>query len=172
MKLPFDIPSYVIRQLDRGTVEVPVSIDIEEFINHSGLDEVEIDMIDLLHENGIIAHFLTVENVLSLRPDLSKDEAWEVLQSVEDRVADAPEYGMSFDSIQNMADTLYPLLPVYSATISVSIESDKVMSADDADAHFDTIAQAISQQHGYVKARYDRASRNVVSSTTRHGGQP
>ena len=69
------------------------------------LDQIDID--ELLRRRRQIAHIWSIEGVLEVRPDLSDDQAWTVLQAC-DRDLDSAE-GLSWDAIEEMADELFPL---------------------------------------------------------------
>jgi hypothetical protein len=54
-----------------------------------------------------IAHIWSVEDVMGVRPDLSKEQAWEVLQEVGHKKDSA--LGISWTTIAIFADALFPL---------------------------------------------------------------
>lgn len=61
---------------------------------------------DLLARHQQIAAIWSIEDVQSLRPDLTQDQAWEVLEYV-GRKHDA-EYGVSWMTLQIVADDMFP----------------------------------------------------------------
>ena len=65
-----------------------------------------IDLYDLLYERRQIAHIWSIEDVLEVRPDLSEEQAWEVLQKV-DAKKDA-SVGITWDTLRLHADWLFP----------------------------------------------------------------
>jgi len=73
-------------------------------------DEIDIDpnVHQLLAKQNKIAIIWCTEDVQGLRPDLSEDQAWEVLQQVED-IHDA-EYGINWTTLKTVADDLFPNL--------------------------------------------------------------
>ena len=68
--------------------------------------EAASDLHQLLEQNHQIAHLWGVEDVMDVRPDLSEDQAWEVLQTC-DRRKDST-MGITWDTIKIIADDLYP----------------------------------------------------------------
>jgi hypothetical protein len=70
---------------------------------------IEIDGIDfhqLLARDGKIAAIWCIQDVKHLRPDLTDEEAWEVLEEV-GRKHDA-EYGITWTTLEVFADELFP----------------------------------------------------------------
>jgi hypothetical protein len=65
----------------------------------------ETDIHELLAQRRLIAHIWGVEDVLEVRPDLSEDQCWEVLQSV-DRHKDA-ELGINWQTLEIIAELLF-----------------------------------------------------------------
>lgn len=61
---------------------------------------------DFLASRRMIAHIWSVEDVQEVRPDLTGDQAWEVLQAV-DRRMDS-EYGVTWQTLEDAADDLFP----------------------------------------------------------------
>jgi hypothetical protein len=65
----------------------------------------EIDIHGLLAERRLIAHVWGIEDVQGVRPDLSEDQCWEVLQHV-DRHKDA-ELGITWMALEFAAEHLF-----------------------------------------------------------------
>jgi hypothetical protein len=61
---------------------------------------------ELLAKHHSIAAIWCIEDVQGIRPDLSNEEAWDVLQDVDDH-HDA-EWGISWTTLETVADDLYP----------------------------------------------------------------
>ena len=68
-----------------------------------------IDIYALLAEHKQIAAIWCIEDVQEVRPDLSADQAWEVLQEAE-RKHDAM-MGISWDTLEILADELFGSAP-------------------------------------------------------------
>lgn len=66
-----------------------------------------IDVQALLVERRMIAVSWGIEDVQEIRPDLDDDQAWEVLQAIEDR--HDCNSGITWDTLEYMADRLYPI---------------------------------------------------------------
>ncbi len=60
---------------------------------------------DLLKEAKQIAHIWSIEDVQSVRPDLDDDQAWLVLQRV-DEAKDA-EYGITWSTLEMVAGGMF-----------------------------------------------------------------
>lgn len=69
----------------------------------------DIDIHQLLRKRRQVAVVWSIEDVQSVRPDLTEDEAWEVLQECE-RKHDC-EYGFTWSYIECMADLLFRKQP-------------------------------------------------------------
>lgn len=171
MKLPINLPHLIEQQLGRTPIELPVTIDVGMFLEYSELDESELDLHELLRENRMIGHFYTVDDVRQLRPHLTDDQAWQVLEAIDKSVKLAPEYGMSWDGIRDTADSLFPAQEkVFVAKVIVSIETDKVLSQEDAHQLYAEVVNDINHRHRYVHASYDRNSMQVIDVPS-HGGK-
>jgi hypothetical protein len=69
-------------------------------------DYSKIDIDDVLAQRRQIALIWSIEDVQHVRPDLSDDHAWEVLQRCGNK-CDA-EYGLTWQDIEDFADSLFP----------------------------------------------------------------
>jgi hypothetical protein len=67
----------------------------------------KIDVHDLLRQRRQIGIIWSIEDVQAVRPDLTDDQAWKVLQESE-RHLDC-ELGLTWDSIEYAADDLFPI---------------------------------------------------------------
>jgi hypothetical protein len=65
-----------------------------------------VDVSTLLESRGQIAIIWSTEDVLSVRPQLSADQAWDVLVRCE-RIHDC-NYGFTWELLEAVADDLYP----------------------------------------------------------------
>ncbi len=61
---------------------------------------------ELLAKHHSIADIWCTDDVRGVRPHLTEDQAWEVLQQVDD-IHDA-EYGINWMTLETVADDLYP----------------------------------------------------------------
>ena len=61
---------------------------------------------EMMQEERVIGFLWSIDDVRSLRPDLSDDQAWSVLQRVDDR-KDAT-LGITWDTLSWAADDLFP----------------------------------------------------------------
>ena len=67
----------------------------------NGLDKIH----KLLHENRMIAHIWCLEDVEHVRPDLTENQCWEVLQRIEGNL-DA-ELGVTWETLRIAAESLF-----------------------------------------------------------------
>jgi hypothetical protein len=70
------------------------------------IDLLTIDIHELLTQRRQIAAIWSIEDVQQIRPDLSDDQAWEVLQQC-DRKHDC-NLGLTWDAIEYAADDMFP----------------------------------------------------------------
>lgn len=61
---------------------------------------------ELLAKRHSIAAIWCTDDVRDIRPHLTEDQAWEVLQEVEDH--HAAEWGICWTTLQTVADDLFP----------------------------------------------------------------
>lgn len=66
----------------------------------------DIDIHELLGARRQIAHIWRVDDVQQLRPDLSDEQAWEVLKTIDERLDS--EHGISWEDIETIAEELFP----------------------------------------------------------------
>jgi hypothetical protein len=85
---------YEIRALLDGDATSQLYADIDLYVH------------DLLAKNRQVAAIWCIEDVKSIRPDLTDDQAWEVLQQVGD-IHDA-EYGITWTTLETVADDMIP----------------------------------------------------------------
>ena len=75
-------------------------LDLMDPLEHS------FDLKELLAQHGLIAHLWSIEDVQEVRPDLSDEQAWEVLQLC-DRRKDS-NLGITWETLDILAEELYP----------------------------------------------------------------
>lgn len=82
------------------------SVDVDNLFETAQLsDEVELDLNELLKQNRTIGHLWTTDDVRELRPQLTEDQAWEVLRECENRLNS--EVGINWQQIEDVADDLF-----------------------------------------------------------------
>jgi len=70
------------------------------------VDDIDLHVHRLLAEKRKIAPIWCIDDVRGIRPDLTEEQAWEVLQQVGDH-HDA-EWGISWTTLETTADDLFP----------------------------------------------------------------
>ena len=75
----------------------------------SGINDVDLYIHQLLAKHHKIAAIWCIEDVKHLRPDLTDDQAWDVLEQVKD-LHDA-EYGISWTTLETVAYDLFGAAP-------------------------------------------------------------
>lgn len=94
---------YACRGRNRRNTEFSIRrLDTDEEL----MTEASIDIHAILRANRLIAHVWGIDDVKSRRPDLTDDQAWQVLQEVE-RQLDS-ELGITWETIEAAAEGLYP----------------------------------------------------------------
>jgi hypothetical protein len=78
--------------------------DKNDIANGAGSDPV--DAHELLAKHRMIGVVWCIQDVQEVRPDLTDDQAWEVLQEVERK--HNSELGISWTTLEIFADELYP----------------------------------------------------------------
>jgi len=118
---------------------------------------LEVDRAALLAENCQIAHVWGTDDVRQLRPDLDDDQAWAVLQLVEEKLEQ--DVGISREMVERIAEVLYPDKPErhWQGRIDVSVEN---YTRDAAIEHFEAMAETIERQsvNSTMRAVFDPAS--------------
>jgi hypothetical protein len=101
--ISIDLAKLLEAKLQHG-FSVPVSIDIEQFLEYADdhWDEV-LDLDHLLEPRREVALIITAAQVSELCPHLSYEQAWEMAQVTRDQTAD-----MLNDLIRDVMDVNYP----------------------------------------------------------------
>ena len=90
------------------SVTVPATIDIDQLLDFAcDDDEHEIDVDDYLAKQQQIAIIWGIDDVKSVRPDLSDEQAWEALKFAH-RGHDA-SFGLNWECLESAAEALYGL---------------------------------------------------------------
>jgi len=88
---------YEVRALLKGETSSQLYADITLYVHH------------LLAKHQQIAAIWSIEDVTGIRPDLTEDQAWEVLEQVRDN-HDA-DWGISYTTLETVADDLFSIAP-------------------------------------------------------------
>jgi len=102
-----DDPAFTVEQvgfLEKRLYEVRALLEAAQL--GDGPTDIDHQISVLLSRNHQIAAIWSIEDVKSVRPDLTDDQAWEVLEQVGDK-QDA-EWGISWTTIETVADDLFP----------------------------------------------------------------
>lgn len=97
----------ILRQRLGESPCIPATISVRDVFDFMDADhEVEVDLYKLLDEQRAIAHIWGIDDVQHVRPDLSADESWQVLKTVERRLDS--NYGVNWELLRETVDELYP----------------------------------------------------------------
>lgn len=123
-----------------GEVEEAIE-NIRKYHKPHLVHTVDVDVHDLLADHQAIAIVWDVSHVKDQRPDLSEEQAWQVLQAVEhDRLNDP-----MLETIRHVADNLYPIgkesLRRRVKTLLGEIDALPDREADDPAAYGETAAK-------------------------------
>ena len=89
-----------------GELQVNATVDLDELLNNfPDKEDIDVDIHELLANNQQIAAIWGIDDVQSIRPDLSDEQAWEVLQTV-DHNKDA-ELGITWLTLRMTAEHLF-----------------------------------------------------------------
>jgi hypothetical protein len=88
------------------TTWTSVEVSLSDFLDYDDDWEHELDVHQLLAERQQIADIWGTEDVQSIRPDLTADQAWQVLLAVK-RHHDAG-IGIAWDVLEHHAESMYP----------------------------------------------------------------
>jgi hypothetical protein len=159
MNVTINLRNYLEDNAGSG-ISVQAHIDTDAILEALDLpdeDEFDVDIHELLAKNRIIGHLWGIEDVQEVRPDLNDDQAWQVLQAIEQRLDS--QFGMSWDTIEIIADELFGSKPVqrWQGRIDVAVEG---YSRDEAIEHFTDLAAHIEKGavNSTTRATFDFAS--------------
>jgi hypothetical protein len=100
-KINLDLHQLLTDAIGDDTVHIPATVDLSELLEFTDAVGGEHDLDLLLHDNRLIAHVWSVQDVQSVRPDLNDDQAWEVLLGVE-KCLDC-SFGITWEIIETAA---------------------------------------------------------------------
>jgi hypothetical protein len=82
-----------------------VNLNISRYLQEGSGPQIEIDLDELLEQNRLIAHVWAIEDVQKVRPDLSDDQAWEVLCVANGRFDS--ENGITWEILEFFAEQVF-----------------------------------------------------------------
>jgi hypothetical protein len=91
--------------LGGDTTLIPATIDINDLAEFSLIHEIDQDIGELLHANRMVGIIWSVEDVKARRPDLSDEQCWQVLSTMQDH--HDCEQGITWDTINTTAEELF-----------------------------------------------------------------
>lgn len=103
--LTIDLADAVGRQIDRGP-RGKLATGLRTLFRALGIEDHRIDLREALADQREIAVVWGVDDVQEVRPDLTDEQAWEVLTAAR-RYHDA-EIGISWDVLACHADMMFP----------------------------------------------------------------
>jgi hypothetical protein len=167
MKIKVNIRDHLEGATDHnGDLHVSACLDLEDLFEGSGIPEeteVEIDVHELLAENRQIAHIWGLDDVQQQRPDLDDDQAWEVLQLVEEKLD--CNVGITREIVERIAEVLYPVQPRHwQGRIDVRIADTDGYGQGEVINRLRDMAQLLAQDMPDVEADVDPGSVRLLDS--------
>ena len=156
MKITVNLGRALTDELGDLTASLPATAQLGDLLEASGVQDAELDLVEILRTNRMIAHLFTTEDVQTQRPDLSADQAWEVLQAVE-RNLDS-EYGIGWGDLRHTADELFPPPPEFTARLSLVVTQAGVATKAQLVELLQAIAADIENRQRGVQAALDADS--------------
>lgn len=107
MKIKFNFRDKIRQFADSDNrLTLKASVDVDTLVETAFLsDELEVELDELLQENRIIGHLWTIDDVREVRPQLTENQAWEVLRECKDRLDS--QVGLNWQQIEDVADDLF-----------------------------------------------------------------
>ena len=84
---------------------LPATVEIDDLLEFNDIDRYELDIDDLLAEQGMIADIWHISDVKARRPDLNEWQCWEVLKECHATLIDDDAYRS--DTIHSAAEELF-----------------------------------------------------------------
>jgi hypothetical protein len=107
LTVKLDLREALVDQLGSASIDIPATVDLDDILDFNDIREHEFVIDDLLAENRIVGFLWDTQHVCDQRPDLTTDQAWQVLVQCErdwDRLSDP-----MLETIRDVATKLYPL---------------------------------------------------------------
>lgn len=108
-RITLNLRDTICEELQGTSLSVPAEIDIAELCDFNDLHEAELDLEDLLLTNRMIGQFWATGDLQNIRPDLSEEQAWQVLQQADGR--QNPHDPISLEVLSRIAESLFPSPP-------------------------------------------------------------
>jgi hypothetical protein len=139
-KLTINIRDALRANLGNAITHVPCNVDVEELLDFNDLSTCDIDLHDHLAQNRMIGLIWSTADVKDRRPDLSDDQAWEVLQTCQ-RSHDC-NYGITWETLDITAESLFGAKVTH--RLERCQQALRVYSGDDIEANLvDFLADAM-----------------------------
>jgi hypothetical protein len=165
MKVKVNIREHIEDNADHNDMLlVHASVDVDELFDTNSIPEeaeIDVDIHELLAENRQIAHIWGIDDVRQQRPDLDEEQAWAVLQLVEEKLD--CNVGITCEIVERIADVLYPEKRQrrWQGRIDVSVDNyDRVIAIE----HFEEMAAHVERDavNSTTRATFDPASLRPV----------
>jgi hypothetical protein len=103
--IKLDLYDLLVQALGGQIAHIPATVDVSELLEFNDIHACEQDLAHLLHDNRMVAHVWTVNDVRELRPDLNDDQAWTVLMRVNETAIRV--HGIIRDDLERTAYDLF-----------------------------------------------------------------
>jgi hypothetical protein len=171
MKVTINLRDYFLDAADRDhMLTATTRFSVDELFDGNAIGQkhaFHIDIHELLAENRTIGHLWSVAEVQDMRPDLDDHQAWQVLQTVMDRL-DSRD-GISWDTIGVIADELFGPEPerCWCGRIDVTItDTDRDLSRGGAIHLLRDMATRLAREMPDVEANADEGSVRLLGPET------
>jgi len=164
MKVKINIRDYLEDNAGSG-IDVQAHVDADGILEALDLpdeEEFDVDIHEILTENRIIGHLWGIEDVQEVRSDLDDNQAWQVLQTVEERLDS--QYGMNRDTIEIIANELFGSKPErrWHGRIDVTIEESDGYGQDEVITRLRDMAELLAKAMPSIQANADEGSVRLV----------
>src|SRR5579859_5479159 len=121
-KVIVNLRDLLICELGGTTTHIPATVDVDDLMEFSDIANTQIDIDELLRQERKVASVWALDQVFLRRPDLTDEQAWDVLQ----HARNAFELdGVHLDYLESTADGLFP--PPSSAKVQLATRTRNLL---------------------------------------------
>jgi hypothetical protein len=167
MKVKVNIREFIEENTDQpDSLLAHASVDVDDLFEMNGIpeeQEIDVDLDELLAESRRIAHVWDTGDVRQLRPALDDDQAWAVLQVVDEKLEH--HVGITCEMVERIAEVLYPVQPRHwQGRIDIRITDADGYGQDEVLTRMRDMADLLAKDMPDIKADVDLGSVRVVAA--------